>query len=210
MSISIENCNDNPPDIIFPSRSNQPMLIPYEKTETPFIIAQLKVQDRDHFESDKFTYSLIASPSLDINLTDNGTLILCSMPSIGELFTINVTVYDSGNLTNTMSIPLKIYSINETIPMNSFSIADTTLTLLIIFFIVIFLAAILIALCFLIACLLRSKTIRLQRVSARNSSCDSTNSSNERAGSSQKTITEVIDDAAVSLFIYHCVEIKST
>ncbi|CAF1176800.1 unnamed protein product [Rotaria sordida] len=197
--IKIDDCNDNPPDIIFPLQFNQSLLIPYETTKIPFIITQFIIQDRDRFQSNIFSYSFDVSPLLNLSLTNNGTLILCSMPSIIGLFIINVTVYDIGNLTNIISIPINIYSIYETLEIKNFNIENTSLILLLIFFIIIFLAAILISICFLITCLLRSNKIKSSRNSIRNSSCDeSTNSSNERTGSSQKTTIEVLEDTTNS------------
>ncbi|CAF3481430.1 unnamed protein product [Rotaria sp. Silwood1] len=197
--IQIDDCNDNPPDIIFPLQlKNQSILIPYETTKIPFIITQFIIQDRDQFQSNTFSYSFTVSPLLNISLTNNGTLILYSMPTIIGLFIINVTVYDIGNLTNRISIPINIYSIYDTIEIRNFSMENTSLILLLIFFIIIFLAAILISICFLIACLLRSNKTQSQRNSIRNSSCESTNSSNERTGSSQKTTIEVLEDTTNS------------
>jgi hypothetical protein len=117
------------------------------------------------------------------------------MPLIIGLFTINVTVYDIGNLTNTISIPINIYSINETIIPINFSMKNTSLILILTFFLIVFLAAILIAICFLLAFILRSKTSS----SSKNSSCESTTSSNDQAGSSQKTTIEIFDEGTVSL-----------
>jgi hypothetical protein len=81
--------------------------------------------------------------------------------------------------------------------------------------VIIFIASILIGTCFLIAFLLRrkkpSKTtlslccyscFNIREKSIRNSSCESTNSSNERADSSQKTIIEVLDDGRVSIWLF--------
>ncbi|CAF1588320.1 unnamed protein product [Rotaria magnacalcarata] len=197
-NIEIDDCNDNPPEIIFPLRSNKSLLIHYETTDTPFILTQFIIRDRDRFQSNLFRYSFNVLPSLNLSLTHNGTLILCSMPFITGLFTINVTVYDNGNLTNTITIPVNIQSIDDTIEMRNFSMKNTSLILLLIFFIIVFLAAILISLCFLIACLLRTKNSKLQRNSKRISSSESTNSSNERAGSSQKTTIEVFEEATNS------------
>ncbi|CAF2513640.1 unnamed protein product [Rotaria sp. Silwood2] len=197
--IQISDCNDNSPDIIYPLRFNQSILIPYETTKIPFIITQFIIQDGDRFQSNIFSYSFTVSPLLNISLTNNGTLILCSMPSNIGLFTINVTVYDIGNLTNKISIPINIHSIYETIDIRNLSMENTSLILLLIFFIIIFLAAILISICFLIACLLRSNKTKSQRNSTRNSSYDdSTSSSNERAGSSQKTTIEVLEETTNS------------
>jgi hypothetical protein len=184
--IQIEDCNDNPPDIIFPLPFNQSLLIPYETTEMPFIITQFIVDDRDRFQGNIFFYSFLVSPYLDLSLSDNGTLILHSMPLTIGRFRINITIADSGNLTNQISIPIYIHSINET---RNFSLENTSLTLLIIFFILIFLAAILISICFLIAFILR-------RNLSSNSSSQSTTSSNEQAGSSQKTMIEVLDEVS--------------
>jgi hypothetical protein len=108
------------------------------------------------------------------------------MPLTIGRFRINITIADSGNLTNQISIPIYIHSINET---RNFSMENTSLTLLIIFFILIFLAAILISICFLIAFILR-------RNLSSNSSSQSTTSSNEQAGSSQKTMIEVLDEVS--------------
>ncbi|CAF3820347.1 unnamed protein product [Adineta steineri] len=194
-NLLIEDCNDNPPDIIFPLPFNQSLLIPYETTKTPFILTQFIIQDRDRSQPNIFSYTYIVSPTLDISLINNGTLILCSMPTFTGQFTINVTVYDIGNLTNRISIPIHIYSMNETMLIRSFSIEKTSLLLFITFFVIIFLAAILIAICFLIAFILRSKTTtKLKKKSIQNSSCESTTSSNERAGSSQKTTIEILDE----------------
>jgi hypothetical protein len=193
--LQIEDCNDNPPDILSPLPFNQSLLIPYETTELPFIITQFIIQDRDRSQPNHFSYSFTVSPSLDISLINNGTLILCSMPVIIGLFTINITVYDIGNLTNTISIPINIYSINETIIPINFSMKNTSLILILTFFLIVFLAAILIAICFLIAFILRSK----RSSSSKNSSCESTTSSNEQAGSSQKTTIEIFDEGTVSL-----------
>ncbi len=195
--IEIEDCNDNPPDIIYPLRFNQSLLIPYETTEIPFIITQFIIDDRDSIQSNIFFFSFTVSPILDISLNQNGTLILHSMPLIIGLFIINVTVYDIGNLTNEILIPINIYSINET---RNFSMENTSLILFLTFFIIIFLAAILISICFLIAFIFRRN---LQKKSIENSSSESITSSNEQAGSSQKTMIEVLDEATVSLFVEH-------
>jgi hypothetical protein len=186
--IQIEDCNDNPPDIIYPLSFNQSLLIPYETTVIPFIITQFIVDDRDRFQGNIFSYSFIVSPYLDLILTDNGTLILHSMPltTIAGRFRINVTVADPGNLTSKISIPIHIYSINET---RNFSMENTSLTLFLIFFILIFLVAIFISIGYLIAFILRRN---LQF----NSSSQSTTSSNEQAGSSQKTTIEVLDEVS--------------
>ncbi|CAF0782451.1 unnamed protein product [Adineta steineri] len=205
--IELEDCNDNPPDIISPLPYNETVSIPFETTSIPSIITQFIVDDRDRFQPKNFTYSFIVSPSLDLSLTNNGTLILCSMPLIMGFYTINVTVYDIGNLSNSISIPLHIYSINETIVMKKFSMENTSLMLILSFFVIIFIASVLIGVCFLIAFLLRrkkqSKTslclccyscFNIEKKSNRNSSCESMNSSNEHADSSQKTTIEVLDD----------------
>jgi hypothetical protein len=210
--IQLEDCNDNPPDIISPLPFNQTLLIPYETTETPFIITQFIIEDRDRFQSNLFTYSFTVIPSLDLSLTNNGTLILRSLPLIMGLYTINVTVYDIGNLTNSISIPINIHSINETLLIKKFSIENTSLILILSFFVIIFIASLLIGICFLIAFLLRRKNqskkplclccytcFNIQTKSIRNSSCESMNSSNERADSSQKTTIEVLDDGRVSI-----------
>jgi hypothetical protein len=196
--ITIEDCNDNPPDIISPLPFNQSLLIPYETTEIPFIITQFIIQDRDRSQPNIFSYSFTVSPLLDLSLTNNGTLILSSMPLIIGLFIINVTVYDIGNLTNRISIPINIHSINETMFRRNSSGDHTSLILFLIFFIILFLAAILISICFLITFIFRTKRIHLQKYSIRNSSCESSTSSNERAGSSQKTTVEILDEATVS------------
>jgi len=209
--IQLEDCNDNSPEIISPLPFNQTLFIPYETTEIPFIITQFIINDRDRFQSNIFTYSFTVIPSLDLSLTNNGTLILCSMPFILGLYTINVTVYDIGNLTNSISIPIDIHSINETILMKKFSMNHTSLILILSFFVIIFIASILIGICFLIAFLFRRKNqtkkslclccyscFNIQKQSIRNSSCESMNSSNERADSSQKTTIEVLDDGRVS------------
>jgi hypothetical protein len=192
--IQVEDCNDNPPDIISPLPSNQALLIPYETTEIPFIITQFIIQDRDRFQPNIFSYSFTVSPTLELSLPDNGTLILCSMPLIIGLFTINVTVYDIGNLTNRISIPINIHSINETMIIRNFSVDHTNLILYLTFFVMIFLAAILISVCFLIAFICRTKKINSQRKSL----CESTNSSNERTGSSPKTTVDVLEEVTVS------------
>jgi hypothetical protein len=170
------------------------------------------IEDRDRFQSNISTYSFTVIPSLDLSLTNNGTLILRSMPLTMGLYTINVTVYDIGNLSNSISIPINIQSINETILMKKFSIENTSLMLILSFFVIIFIASILIGTCFLIAFLLRRKKqskkplclccyscFNMEKKSIRNSSCESMNSSNERADSSQKTTIEVLDDGRVSL-----------
>jgi hypothetical protein len=213
--IELEDCNDNPPDIISPLPFNQTLLIPYETTEIPYKITQFIIDDRDRFQSKNFTYSFTVIPSLDLSLTNNGTLILCSMPFTKGLYTINVTVYDIGNLSNSISIPINLYSINETMIIKKFSMENTSLILIFSFFVIIFIASILIGTCFLIAFLLRrkkpSKTtlslccyscFNIREKSIRNSSCESTNSSNERADSSQKTIIEVLDDGRVSIWLF--------
>ena len=161
--------------LFHPLPFNQSLLIPYETTEIPFIITQFIIDDRDRFQSNIFSYSFTVSPSLDISLTNNGTLILHSMPLIMGLFIINVTVYDIGNLTNAISIPINIHSINETMLNKKFSMENTSLILFLTFFIIIFLAAILISICFLIAFIFRTKRIHLQKKSIRNSSCESIN-----------------------------------
>jgi hypothetical protein len=191
--IQIEDCNDNPPEIIFPLPFNQSLLIPYETTEIPFVITQFIINDRDRFQSNIFFYSLTVSPALDLSLSDNGTLILQSMPLIIGQFIVNITVYDMGNLTNGISIPIRIHSINET---RSISMEHTSLILFLTFFIIIFLAAIFISLCFLIAFILRRN---LQNKPIDNSSSGSTTSSNEQANSSQKTTIEVLDEATVNI-----------
>ncbi len=211
--IQLEDCNDNPPDIISPLPFNQTLFIPYETTKIPFIITQFIINDRDRFQLNLFTYSFTVTPSLDLSLTNNGTLILCSMPLIIGLFQINVTVYDIGNLTNSILIPINIHSINETILNKKFSIDNTSLMLILSFFVIIFIASILIGICFLIAFIFRRKNqsktkslclccyscFNIQQKSIRNSSCESMNSSNERADSSQKTTIEVLDDGRVSI-----------
>lgn len=198
LNIQLDDCNDHPPEIIYPLRLNQSLLIPYETTQIPYIITQFLIQDHDRFQRNIFRYTFDVSPLLNITLTNNGTLILASMPIIEGLFLINVTVYDTGNLTDTITIPIHIKSMNNTIEMREFSMENTSLILLLILFIIIFLAAILISLCFLIACLLRRKSTKLRRDSIRNSSSESTNSSNERTGSSQKTTIEVFEEHTVS------------
>jgi hypothetical protein len=210
--IELEDCNDNPPDIISPLPFNQTLLISYETTETPFIITQFIIHDRDRFQSKNFTYSFTVTPSLDLSLINNGTLILRSMPLMMGLYTINVTVYDIGNLTNSILIPINIHSINETILLKKFNMNNTSLILILSFFVIIFIASILIGICFLIAFLFRRQNnqtkknlclccyscFNIQQKSIRNSSCESMNSSNERADSSQKTTIEVLDDGRVS------------
>jgi hypothetical protein len=210
--IQLEDCNDNPPEIISPKPFNQSLLITFETTEVPFIISQFIIDDRDRFQSKIFTYSFTVIPSLDLSLTNNGTLILRSMPLTMGSYLITVTVYDIGNLTNSISIPINIHSINETMLNKKFSMENTSLMLVLIFFVIIFLAALLIGICFLIAFILRRKNpskkslcsccyscFNMEKKSIRNSSCESMNSSNERADSSQKTTIEVLDDGRVSL-----------
>ena len=208
--IELEDCNDNPPEILSPLPFNQTVFIPFETTETPYIITQFILNDRDRFQSNIFDYSFMVTPSLDLSLTNNGTLILRSMPLTMGLYTINVTVYDSGNLTNSISIPIDIHSINETMLIKRFTMENTSLMLVLSFFVMIFIASIFIGLCFLLAfifrrrisnrkgCVCCSSCFNLSNKSARNSSCESMNSSNERADSSQKTTIEVLDDGRVS------------
>jgi hypothetical protein len=207
--IQLEDCNDNPPDIISPLPFNQTLFIPFETTETPYIITQFIIKDRDRFQPNIFSFSFTVTPSLDLSLTNNGTLILRTMPLIMDFYIINVTVYDIGNLTNSISIPIDIHSINETILMKKFNMDNTSLILILSFFVIIFIASIFIGLCFLIAFLFRRKTppnkclccyscFNFTNKSVRNSSCESMNSSNERADSSQKTTIEVLDDGRVS------------
>ncbi len=220
--IQLEDCNDNPPDIISPLPFNQTLFIPFETTETPFIITQFIVHDRDRFQSNIFSYSFTVTPSMDLSLTNNGTLILRSMPLMMGFYTINVTVYDLGNLTNSISIPIDIHSINETMLIKKFNMDNTGLILILSFFVIIFIASIFIGLCFLIAFLFRRKNppnkclccyscFNITTKSARNSSCESMNSSNERADSSQKTTIEVLDDGRVSRdrFISFCFNVSS-
>lgn len=134
------------------------------------------------------------------------------MPLIMDFYRINVTVYDIGNLSNSISIPINIHSINETLLLKTFSMNNTSLTLILSFFVIIFIASILIGICFLCAFVFRRKNSRknclccyscfnIQQKSIRNSSCESMNSSNERADSSQKTTIEVIEDGRVSVFL---------
>ncbi|CAF4457378.1 unnamed protein product, partial [Rotaria magnacalcarata] len=59
---------------------NETILISYETTETPFIITQFEIEDRDLFQLNLFSYSFTVTPSLDLSLTNNGTLILRTMP----------------------------------------------------------------------------------------------------------------------------------
>ncbi|CAF1654550.1 unnamed protein product, partial [Adineta ricciae] len=196
LHLFIEDCNDNSPEFISPSSSNLSLIIAYETTDVPFLLTQFIVRDRDRSQPNSFAYSYIVSPPLDLNLINNGTLILHSMPAMPGTFIINVTVYDSGNLTSTISMNVRIQSINETISTMSLPKEHTTLVLLITFFIIIFLAAILISMCFLIAFILRRK---MPKKSVANvSSHGSTTSSNERTGSSQKTMIEIFDDAVNS------------
>ncbi|CAF3652004.1 unnamed protein product [Rotaria sordida] len=205
--INLEDCNDNPPDIISPLPFNETLLILYETTEIPYIITEFIIKDRDRFQLNTFTYSFIVTPFLNLTLTNNGTLILCSMPLIMGLYIVNVTVYDSGNLTSSISIPINIHSINETMILKKFSMENTSLILILSFFIIIFIASILIGICFLITFLLRHdkqskkslclccySCFNIQIKSVRNSSCESMNSSNERTDSLQKTTIEVLDD----------------
>lgn len=204
--IELEDCNDNPPDILSPLPFNQTVFIPFETTETPYIITQFIVNDRDRFQSNIFDYAFTVTPSLDLSLTNNGTLILRSMPLVMGLYTINVTVSDRGNLTNSISIPIEIHSINETMLIKKFTLENTSLILILSIFVMIFIASIFIGLCFLLAFIFRRKSNRNRCLccfnhshkSARNSSCESMNSSNERADSSQKTTIEVLDDGRVS------------
>lgn len=209
--IKLEDCNDNPPDIISPLPFNHTLLIPFETATTPFILSQFIVEDRDRFQINSFTYSFTVTPLLDLSLSNNGTLILSSMPSKLGVYTINVTVYDRGNLTNSISIPISIYSINETSLMKNLHVQNP-IVFLIILFVVIFVVSLLIGLCHLILHILRtrkrSKTclcsccyacFNSQRKSIRDSSCESMNSSNERADSLQKTTIEVLDDGKVSI-----------
>lgn len=186
--LHIQDCNDNPPDIIYPLPFHQPIIIPYETTKIPFLITQFIIHDKDSFQSKMFSYSFTVTPILNISLSDNGTLILHSMPISIGLFTINVTVYDSGNLTNGIIIPINIQSRN-------FNIDNTSLILFLTFLLIIFLAAILLSICFLIAFVYRKN---LQKKSIENSSSQSTTSSNEQANSSQKTMIEVLDQGVVS------------
>lgn len=204
--IELEDCNDNPPDILSPLPFNQTVFIPFETTETPYIITQFILNDRDRFQSNIFDYAFTVTPSLDLSLTNNGTLILRSMPLMMGLYTINVTVADRGNLTNSISIPIEIHSINETMLIKRFTLENTSLVLILSIFVMIFMASIFIGLCFLLAFVFRRKSNRSRcfccfnssHKSARNSSCESMNSSNERADSSQKTTIEVLDDGRVS------------
>ncbi|CAF1663803.1 unnamed protein product, partial [Adineta ricciae] len=97
--IKLEDCDDNPPDIISPLPFNETMQVSYEVTVIPFVITQFVVDDRDRFQPKNFTYTFTVTPSLDLSLTNNGTLILNSMPFALGLYTTNVTVSDVGNLT---------------------------------------------------------------------------------------------------------------
>lgn len=210
--IELDDCNDNPPDILEPSIVNQTLSIPFETTNLPFVITQMIVDDRDRFQPKNFTYSFSVTPSLDLSLTDNGTLILRSMPLLMGSYVINVTVADYGNLTSSISIPVDIHSLNETISLRKFNMENTSLILIFSLFVIIFLASIFIGVCFLIAFLFRRNKsishslcccggcccVHIEKKSDRNSSCDSMNSSNERADSSQKTTIEVLDDGRVS------------
>ncbi|CAF3320753.1 unnamed protein product [Rotaria socialis] len=206
--ILLEDCNDNPPDIISSIPYNETILISYETTETPFIITQFEIEDRDLFQLNLFSYSFTVTPSLDLSLTNNGTLILRTMPLNLGSYIVNVTVADSGNLTNTISIPINIYSINETMSLRKLRMENISLVLVLSFFIIIFIASITIGICFLIGFLFQRKKkspclccyscFNIQQKSIRNSSCESMNSSNERADSLQKTTIEVLDDGVNS------------
>lgn len=213
--VQLEDCNDNPPDIVSPLPFNQTLDIPFETTSVPYVISQFVVEDRDRFQPDNFTYAFSVSPALDLSLTANGTLILHSMPFAMGAYFVNVTVADAGNLTSSMAIPLNIYSVNETSRMRRFSMDNTSLMLVFSLFVIVFIASVLIGVCFLVAFLLRRKNSGKRRLcpccypcfnerekSIRNSSCESMNSSNERADSSQKTTIEVLDDGRVSIFFF--------
>lgn len=152
------------------------------------------------------------TPDLDLILTNNGTLILLSMPPTPNFYLINVTVADSGNLTNSLLIPINIYSLNETLSMRKLSMENISLVLVLSFFILIFIASVTIGICFLVAFLLRRRKqtkppsclccyscFNIQQKSIRNSSCESMNSSNERTDSLQKTTIEVLEDGIVSI-----------
>lgn len=207
LHIQLEDCNDNPPDINSSILTNETVPLPYETLITPYIVTQLDVQDRDRFQLPIFTYSFTVTPSLDLSLTNNGTLILRSLPSHIGIYTIDIFVSDSGNLTSSLSLTIDIYSNNRTEFLKSFPLENTTMVLIISFFLIIFLASFLIGICFLIAFLLHKKSKSKQSFCssccyhpskyARNSTCESTNSSNERADSSQKTTIEVLDDGKV-------------
>ena len=139
LQFQIEDCNDNAPEIISPLPFNQSRSIPYDTIEVPYLITQLIVDDRDRSQSNRFTYTFIVSPSLDLSLSSNGTLMLRSLPVTLGSFTVHVTVADSGNLTSTMVIPLDIYSHNDTLSLRHLTMEKTSLVLILSFFIIIFL-----------------------------------------------------------------------
>ena len=213
--IELEDCNDNSPDIISSLPSNETLSIPYETTKIPFIISEFIVRDRDYYQSNVFTFSFTVTPFLDLILTDNGTLILRSIPLNMGFYMINVTVYDIGNLTSSILIPINIHSINDSKTEATITIENTSLILALSFFVIIFIASIFIGICYFIAFLLRRRKrlkmslcsccygcCNIRRKSVRNSSCESMNSSNERADSIQKTTIEVLDDGKVRIKIY--------
>lgn len=212
LHFQLEDCNDNPPEINSSLSTNETLSVPYETIVLPFILAQFHVTDRDRSQSPTFTYSFTVTPALNLSLNNNGTLILRSIPPQMGLHLIHITVADAGNLTSSISIPVDIYSLNETRLLKTFSMENTSVILIISFFVIVFLASFLIGVCFLIAFLLRKKQpskssscsccyscFHRPTKSIRNSTCDSMNSSTERADSSQKTSIEVLDDGRVSI-----------
>jgi hypothetical protein len=225
LQINLQDCNDNAPEISMSLSSNETVSIAYETLAMPFLLTQFHVHDRDRFQSNVFTYTFTVTPALDLILTDNGTLILRSLPIHMGQHRINVSVSDVGNLTSSISLSIDIYSINQTTLMRTFSLENTSVILILSFFVIVFLASLFIGICFLVAFLLRTKKTNHPKTSScvccrscfnrptksiRNSTCESMNSSNERADSSQKTSIEVLDDGRVRIdivfiqFSYSC------
>ena len=211
----LDDCNDNPPEFISNGALNQTISIAFENTKTPFILTQFRVDDRDRYQPKVFTYTLTVTPNLDLNLTNNGSLVLRSLPSAIGFYLVNVTVYDAGNLSSSVTIPIDIHFGNETIFFRTFNLDNTSLILVLSFFVIIFLASIFIGICFSIAFLLRKKKpgshspcsccyscFHRQTNFVRNSTCESMNSSTERADSSQKTTVEVLDDGRVRVYSF--------
>ncbi|CAF4266328.1 unnamed protein product, partial [Didymodactylos carnosus] len=239
LTILIQDCNDNAPEIISPSLPfNDSIYISYESTILPFVITQFVVRDLDRFQPQIFSYTFESIPNdIDQNLflNNNGTFILRTMPITTGFYNVNISVTDSGKdkqLTTSIQVPIRIYSQNDSqhLLLNGkrLAIERTGLVLVVSFLAIVLCAAILIACCFLCAFIFRIKRQKHQNkttmMASNKSTCfnccystssfktsnenkdtqsSTSNTSENEARSSQKTMIEILDEAVCNKKIFY-------
>ena len=196
ISLQFENCHQYSIQLLpfHPTFS-----IPYETTELPLMITQIIVDDSNSYF---VNFNITVDPWLNLTLLNNGNLILYSMPNELGRFFVNITAFNRKKMLSSLSIPLEIYSINQTEKFVRDRPQATTYSMLIFaLFALIFLMSISVGLSFLIIFLCQQK--RWKKNSTSNSlSCISIISSPDRTASisNRSHVTDWNYSKKVSLF----------